>query len=52
MPQAPEDRIRAQYRAGKKRLDYRNEGLPTLWLRLAQQWQRPVREIKRICGYR
>lgn len=50
MTQTPEDRIRAQYRGAKKRIDYRRDGLPTLWLRLARQWKRPVREIKQICG--
>lgn len=45
---AEERRIRAQFRAEKKRIDYSNDGLPTLYLRLARQWKRPVQEIKRI----
>lgn len=50
MPQTPEDRIRAQYRA-EKRYVTPNGGLPRLWMRLARQWKRPVKEIKAICGY-
>lgn len=41
-------RLRAQFKSQKKRLDYDVEGLPTLYLRLARQWKRPVKEIKRI----
>lgn len=49
-PKAPEveQRIKAQFRAERKRLDYRIGGLPALYLRLARQWERPVQEIKRI----
>jgi hypothetical protein len=44
-----EDRIKAQFRERKKRLDYRNgSALPWLYLALARQWKRPVREIKQI----
>lgn len=45
-----EGRIKAEFRSLKKRWDYRNSGLPTLWLFLARKHKRPVQEIKRICG--
>lgn len=51
MSQTPEDRIRAQYKAEKP--SYYRDGYPISWLfmALARKWKRPVREIKRICGY-
>ena len=48
MSSKPEDRIRRQFRASKG--GYYREGFPisALWLRLARQWRRPIREIKAI----
>lgn len=43
-----EGRISAQFRSMKKRIDYRRDGQPTLWLELARQWGKPVQEIKCI----
>lgn len=51
MPQTPETRIRAQYLALKAAY-YADDNLAELWMRLARQWKRPIREIKLICGYR
>jgi hypothetical protein len=44
----PEGRILAEFRGLKKRWDYRNSGLPALYLWMARKWKMPVREIKRI----
>lgn len=44
-----EGRIRAEYRGLKKRWDYRNSGLPALWLFLARKHRMPVQSVKRIC---
>lgn len=49
--QTETDRIRAQFKGMKKRRDFRDSGLPGIWMHLARQWQRPVREIKNIVGY-
>lgn len=48
MTQTPEDRIRRQYKAARKRIDPRLESVGPLWLQIARQWKRPVQEIKRI----
>lgn len=47
----PEDRIRAHFKGLKKRWDFRRDGLPGIWMLLARQWKRPVRDIKNIVGY-
>lgn len=52
MPQTPEDRIRAEFKARKARLDYNANGLPVLFMALAKKWERPVTEIKNIVEYR
>jgi hypothetical protein len=45
------DRIRANFKGAKKRIDYRRDGLGSLWFELAQRYKRPVRAIKNIVGY-
>lgn len=50
MPQTPEDRIRRQYKAHRHSSWTHEYGLGWLFLNLARQWKRPIREIKLIVG--
>ena len=49
MAQTPEARIRLQYKAIRHSSFAHEHGTGPMWLSLAQQWKRPVQEIKRIC---
>lgn len=40
------------YRALKKRWDFGHDSMGGLFMFMARRWKRPVREIKRIVGYR
>lgn len=46
--QTQEDRIRREYRARKRGLDWSYYGLGSLRMSLARKWKRPIREIRRI----
>lgn len=46
--QTPEDRIRRQYRAKRRTIHLNDYPVSWLWMGLARQWKRPIREIKRI----
>ncbi len=48
MPQTPEIRIRLQFKAHRRSPWVREYGIGSLYLRLARQWKRPIKEIKRI----
>lgn len=48
MAQTPEIRIRLQYRAMRRSSFVREFGVSSMWMALARQWKRPVREIKRL----
>lgn len=45
----PDGRIVAEFLSQKSRLNYLEEGIPDLLLRLAQKHKRPVAEIKALC---
>lgn len=48
MSQTPEIRIRLQYRAHRRSSWVYEHGRASLFLSLARQWKRPIREIKLI----
>ena len=50
--QTSEDRIRRQFKSLKKLYYSEDESISAVWVRLARQWNRPIREIKEIVGYK
>lgn len=46
---ATRDRIRRQYQAERRTSWTHKHGTGQMWLGLARQWKRPIREIKHIC---
>lgn len=59
MPTTPEDRIRAQFRAAKTRINRRSsvdedfsapDAVSDLYLSMARQWKMSVQDLKAILG--